>query len=249
MQTKQQSVWGTKTELRASVGGSQTSWSPLPPVILLLAVPMWLFCFGSLVISDVVCRYLSFFFLYINIKIDVKMLNYPVTTCMGNSCSLGCCWWLLWWRLFVQSFFPRDVFGWDLGLNWVSLWRFSYLLLSMFLWFIWVIWTYNFGTLTVLHFMKFEIIEGHRRFTHVFSSCHSTSGNEKITDLRKASQTINLWAVLFGNDIDQRFIEHGWESLFYDRLRMKDIIAYFLRYIACPRNIQSKCLHDPRRFQ
>ena len=45
-----------------------------PPVILLLAVPRRLFYFGSLVILDVVCRYLSLFFLYINIdlgKIDV----------------------------------------------------------------------------------------------------------------------------------------------------------------------------------
>ena len=31
-----------------------------------------IFCFGSLVILDVVCRYLSLFLLYINIKIDVK---------------------------------------------------------------------------------------------------------------------------------------------------------------------------------
>ena len=39
-----------------------------PPMILLLAVPGRLYCFGSLVILDVVCRYLSLF-LY---KIDVK---------------------------------------------------------------------------------------------------------------------------------------------------------------------------------
>ena len=39
------------------------------PVILLLAVPRQLFCFGSLVILDVVCRYRSLFLLYINIKI------------------------------------------------------------------------------------------------------------------------------------------------------------------------------------
>ena len=37
------------------------------PVILLLAVPRRLFCFGSLVILDVVCRYLSLFMLNINI--------------------------------------------------------------------------------------------------------------------------------------------------------------------------------------
>ena len=33
-------------------------------------VPRRLFCFGSLVILDMVCRYLSLFLLYINIKID-----------------------------------------------------------------------------------------------------------------------------------------------------------------------------------
>ena len=38
------------------------------PVILLQAVPRRLFCFGSLVILDVVCRYLSLFLSYINIK-------------------------------------------------------------------------------------------------------------------------------------------------------------------------------------
>ena len=40
-----------------------------------MAVPRRLFCFGSLVILDVVCRYLSLFVLYINIeigKIDVN---------------------------------------------------------------------------------------------------------------------------------------------------------------------------------
>ena len=34
-----------------------------------------LFCFGSLVILDVVCRYLSLFVLYINIEIGFKVLN------------------------------------------------------------------------------------------------------------------------------------------------------------------------------
>ena len=43
--------------------------TPYPPVILLLAVPRWLFCFGSLVILDVVFRYFSLFLLYINIEI------------------------------------------------------------------------------------------------------------------------------------------------------------------------------------
>ena len=40
-----------------------------PPVILLLAVPRRLFCFGSLVVLDVVFRSLSLFLVYINIKI------------------------------------------------------------------------------------------------------------------------------------------------------------------------------------
>ena len=57
--------------LRTRVGRPKTSCSPPPPlpVILLLAVPMRLFCFGSLVTLDVVCRYLSLFLLYINMKI------------------------------------------------------------------------------------------------------------------------------------------------------------------------------------
>ena len=42
--------------------------APLPE-ILLMAVPRRLFCFSSVVILDVVCRYLSLFLLYINIKI------------------------------------------------------------------------------------------------------------------------------------------------------------------------------------
>ena len=40
-----------------------------PQVILLLAVPRGLFCFGSLVSLVVVCRYLSLFSLYIYTKI------------------------------------------------------------------------------------------------------------------------------------------------------------------------------------
>ena len=35
--------------------------APLPPVILLLAVPRRLFCFGPLVVLDVVFRYLSLY--------------------------------------------------------------------------------------------------------------------------------------------------------------------------------------------
>ena len=54
---------------RARVGQPQTSLSP--PVILLLAVPRRLFCFGSLVILDVVCCYLSLFLLYIYIYVEI----------------------------------------------------------------------------------------------------------------------------------------------------------------------------------
>ena len=34
---------------------------------------------------------------------------------MGNSCSPGCRWWCLLWRLFVLSLFPLDVLDeiWD----------------------------------------------------------------------------------------------------------------------------------------
>ena len=60
-------IWRTKAKLRARFGRPQTSSSP--PVILLLAVPRRLFCFGSLVVLDVVFGYLSLFLLYINIKI------------------------------------------------------------------------------------------------------------------------------------------------------------------------------------
>ena len=42
--------------------------APPPPVILLLVIPRRLFCFGSLVVLDVVICYLSLFLLYINIK-------------------------------------------------------------------------------------------------------------------------------------------------------------------------------------
>ena len=45
---------------------------PPPPVILLLTAPGRLFCFGSLVIVDVVCRYLSLFLLYIKYKYRQK---------------------------------------------------------------------------------------------------------------------------------------------------------------------------------
>ena len=49
------------------LGRPKTSSSP--PVISLLAVLRRVLCFGSLVVLDVVFRYLSLFLLYINIKI------------------------------------------------------------------------------------------------------------------------------------------------------------------------------------
>ena len=61
-----------KTYDKRRVSRPQTSSSPPPPlplIILLLAVPRRLFCFGYLVILDVVCRYLSLFLLYIDIII------------------------------------------------------------------------------------------------------------------------------------------------------------------------------------
>ena len=63
-------IWRTKAELRARVGRPQTSSSP--PVILLLAVPRRLFCFGSFVVLVVVFRYLSLCLLYINTKIGTN---------------------------------------------------------------------------------------------------------------------------------------------------------------------------------
>ena len=46
---------------------------PPPPSNFRLAVPRWLFCFGSMEVLDVVCHYLWLFSLYIKIgKIDVK---------------------------------------------------------------------------------------------------------------------------------------------------------------------------------
>ena len=42
------------------------------PSNVIASRPKRLFCFGVLVILDVVCRYLSLFLLYINVKIDVN---------------------------------------------------------------------------------------------------------------------------------------------------------------------------------
>ena len=71
-------------------------------------------------ILDVVCRYLSLFLLYINIKIGKKwclLIDKPVAACEWDGSSLGYRWWCLWWRLFVfvLSFFPLDVLDkiWD----------------------------------------------------------------------------------------------------------------------------------------
>ena len=50
------------------MGRPQTSSSP--SVILLLAVPKRLFCFGSSVVLDLVCSYVLFFLL--DIKIENK---------------------------------------------------------------------------------------------------------------------------------------------------------------------------------
>ena len=49
--------------------------APPPPVILVLAVPRRLFCFGSLVVLDVVFRYLSLCLLYIIGKNIFLMLD------------------------------------------------------------------------------------------------------------------------------------------------------------------------------
>ena len=59
------------SEPRARDGRPQTSSRPPPPspVILLLAVPRRLYCFGSMMILDVTCCYLWLFLLYISIKI------------------------------------------------------------------------------------------------------------------------------------------------------------------------------------
>ena len=45
--------------------------------------------------------------------LSVRLAGYRLC---GDGCPPGCLWWCLWWRLFVLSFFPRDVFDeiWDL---------------------------------------------------------------------------------------------------------------------------------------
>ena len=59
-------IWRTKAELRAGVGRPQTSSSP--PSNFIAFRPRRLFCFSSLVVLDVLFRYLSLILLYINIK-------------------------------------------------------------------------------------------------------------------------------------------------------------------------------------
>ena len=59
----------TKCEGWSTANYLKSTPPPTPPGILLLVVLRRLFCFGSLVILDVVCRYLSLFVLYINIEI------------------------------------------------------------------------------------------------------------------------------------------------------------------------------------
>ena len=64
---QQLSVSGTKAAERTRVGRQQTSGSPSPsptppPVILFLAVQKGLFRFASLVVLDVVCGHLMFFY-------------------------------------------------------------------------------------------------------------------------------------------------------------------------------------------
>ena len=81
------------------VGRPQTSSSP--PEILLLAVARRFFCFGSLVILDLVCRYLSLFLLYINIKIGkntvdsrylkLDYLEKPLISKKKSGPSFDCC--------------------------------------------------------------------------------------------------------------------------------------------------------------
>ena len=58
------------------------SWSNanlLTPVILLLAVPRRLFCFGSLITLDVACCYLWLFSLNINFKIGKTVVKFKTS--------------------------------------------------------------------------------------------------------------------------------------------------------------------------
>ena len=48
------------------------------PAILLLAVPRRLFCFGSLVILDVACRYLSYFVLDRFLRVFLPTFTSPL---------------------------------------------------------------------------------------------------------------------------------------------------------------------------
>ena len=72
---------------------------PPPPPSLFLAIPRRLFCFGSLVILDVMCRYLSLFLSYIKIKIgkNRSMLNVRLA---GDHLYWK---WLFIWQSLVMS--------------------------------------------------------------------------------------------------------------------------------------------------
>ena len=65
-QIKQLGVLGAWAELGAGVGRRRASMAS--PMVLLLAVPGRLFCFGSLMVLGVARCYLWLFSLYINIK-------------------------------------------------------------------------------------------------------------------------------------------------------------------------------------
>ena len=57
-----------------AIGSQGSDTGPLWSSCLLLAVPRRLFCFGSLLILDVVRCYLWLFALYLNIKIGKKIV-------------------------------------------------------------------------------------------------------------------------------------------------------------------------------
>ena len=96
------------------------------PVILLLAVPRRLFYFGSLVVLDVVFRYLSLFLLYINIKIGKNrclMLDWPVATFMGNFPTRCLGWDLADLSQFLRDFLPTLTSKYWLGVWSLVHWR------------------------------------------------------------------------------------------------------------------------------
>ena len=95
-----QTTWCLRNQGGAGGGGWSTeSWLGPPGVFC-----CWPSQGGSsaLVLRwflDVARCYLWLFTLYINIKIDKNscwMLDWPLTTCLGNCCSPGCLLWYLW---------------------------------------------------------------------------------------------------------------------------------------------------------